>query len=101
MRFHRHVYELAIELGPDPNPAELPRVATAEQLASVHRRYWGLITAKAIRRDWLLDWHMVRGREVTEVTPFLTEAQRRFEAQPQPPLLAFPHAAGANDVESL
>ncbi len=73
--------QVPFELPTRPDPALLPRLASAVQLARIHDAYWGPISASAIRA-WPLYWSRRDGRLVGEVSAFLIEAERRVDDQP-------------------
>ena len=75
-------YPPLLILGPELDPDQLPRNGTPDQLADIHRKYFGPISPVSIRERWGLPWRLVNGRLVSEVRPFLAEAQRRYDAAP-------------------
>jgi hypothetical protein len=75
-------YPPQLILGPELDPDQLPRNATPDQLADIHRKYFAPISPRSIRELWGLEWRLVNGRLVSGVTPFLAEAQRRYDTAP-------------------
>ncbi len=67
---------------PQLDPDRLPRVGTANLLAQIATYYFGPTSGRTIRETWPLDWRLVNGRYVSDIPPFLAEAQRRFDAAP-------------------
>jgi hypothetical protein len=70
-----------LELPPEPDPSKLPRYGDRRLLAQIHHRYWGPVSARTLEK-WPLVWRILNGRAISEVRPFLIEAQRRFDAAP-------------------
>ncbi len=77
--------QLAIDpamLPPEPDPARLPRLATREQLAVIHRKYYGPLSARTIEA-LPLPYRRVPGMPALyEVAAFLEWARQRLEAAP-------------------
>jgi hypothetical protein len=78
--------QVPFELPTRPDPALLPRLASAAQLARIHDAYWGPISASAIR-TWPLYWSHRDGHLVGEVSAFLIEAERRADDQSMPSIV--------------
>lgn len=57
------------------------RYGDRQQLAEIHRRYWGPLAPRSLER-WPLTWKLSNGRAVAAVAEFIAEAERRFNASP-------------------
>lgn len=69
-----------LELPLEPDPHNIPiRYGSRGQLAEIHCRYWGPISARSLER-WNLPWRTSNGRAVAPVQEFIAEAERRFAA---------------------
>jgi hypothetical protein len=66
---------------PEFDPLKLPRHCTRQQLAEIHRHYFGPLSPRTLEA-WDLSWRYVAGRAVCPTMEFVAEAQRRFDASP-------------------
>ncbi len=77
--------QLAIDpatLPPEPDPARLPHLATREQLAVIHARYFGPLSPRTIEA-LPLPYRRAPGMPALyEVAAFLEWARKRLEAAP-------------------
>jgi len=76
----RHPERLTLPREPDPEQMPIQH-GSREQLADIHRYYFGPISHRTLER-WPLRWRKVNGRAVADVREFLTEAERRFREAP-------------------
>lgn len=66
----------------EPDPDRMPiRYGDRNQLAEIHRRYWGPLAPRSLER-WGLPWKISNGRAVSSVRAFIAEAEKRFDASP-------------------
>jgi hypothetical protein len=68
-------------LPPEPDGPMPIRFGTREQLAEIHRKYWGPLSSRSIER-WDLVWRIVNGHAVSNVAMFIAKAQKRFDDSP-------------------
>ncbi|MCC7281437.1 MAG: hypothetical protein IT556_03570 [Acetobacteraceae bacterium] len=69
-------------LPPEPDPARLPRLATRDQLATIHARYFGPLSPRTIEALPLPYRRPPGSPALYEVGPFLEWARQRLEAAP-------------------
>lgn len=70
------------DLPPEPDPSRMPRLATRDQLATIHARYFGPLSPRTIEA-LPLPYRRVPGMPALyEVAAFLDWARQRLEAAP-------------------
>jgi hypothetical protein len=70
------------DLPAEPDPARLPRLATRDQLAVIHARYFGPLSPRTIEALPLPYRRPLGSPALYEVGPFLDWARQRLEAAP-------------------
>lgn len=70
------------ELPALPDPALLPRLATRDQLATIHAKYFGPLSPRTIEALPLPYRRPPGSPALYEVAPFLDWARQRLEAAP-------------------